>query len=411
MANYLVTDTELTDVADVIREKGGTSAALEWPDGFVDAIGDISGGGGTGGGSIADPIRFFDYDGTCVASYKAVPSALPENPSHDGLVAQGWNYTLAQIQTQFAATGTCDVGQMYVTESGDTEIDIVLQGGRLSPYLSICPNGTAEIDWGDGSSTDTVTGTSITETVRTQHTYSSGGKYTISVHVVSGSVGFYGGSDYGTLLNANASSNTNYVYSSCITAIRLGLGITSIGERALVACYSLKSITMPTSFTTIGATAFKYCYSLECVIFPSSINSIGNSAFYESCYGLKHVSIPQIPSSKMGTAVFRNCYSLSSVTLPSTFTSLPSYTLSTCRSLSRLTIPAGITSLATYSLYYCAGLAELHFRRATPPSLGNTNALSGLPTDCKIYVPAGSLSAYTSSSSYPSSSTYTYIEE
>lgn len=45
MADYLVTDTELTDVADAIREKGGTSALLEWPDEYVDAIGAISGGG------------------------------------------------------------------------------------------------------------------------------------------------------------------------------------------------------------------------------------------------------------------------------------------------------------------------------------------------------------------------------
>ena len=46
MADYLVIDTELTDVADAIRTKGGTSAALEWPDGFVDAIDAIGGGGG-----------------------------------------------------------------------------------------------------------------------------------------------------------------------------------------------------------------------------------------------------------------------------------------------------------------------------------------------------------------------------
>lgn len=47
MADYLVTDTELTDVADAIRTKGGTSAALEWPTDFVDAIDAISGGGGS----------------------------------------------------------------------------------------------------------------------------------------------------------------------------------------------------------------------------------------------------------------------------------------------------------------------------------------------------------------------------
>lgn len=46
MADYLTTDADLTAVADAIREKGGTSAALEWPQGYVDAIGAISGGGG-----------------------------------------------------------------------------------------------------------------------------------------------------------------------------------------------------------------------------------------------------------------------------------------------------------------------------------------------------------------------------
>lgn len=39
-------DTDLTAVADAIRTKGGTSAALAFPTGFVNAINDISGGGG-----------------------------------------------------------------------------------------------------------------------------------------------------------------------------------------------------------------------------------------------------------------------------------------------------------------------------------------------------------------------------
>lgn len=42
--DYKVTDTELIGVANAIRTKGGTSAQLEWPSGFVSAIGSISGG-------------------------------------------------------------------------------------------------------------------------------------------------------------------------------------------------------------------------------------------------------------------------------------------------------------------------------------------------------------------------------
>lgn len=47
MTDYLTTDTELTSVADAIRTKGGTSAALEWPSGYAQAIADIPSGGAT----------------------------------------------------------------------------------------------------------------------------------------------------------------------------------------------------------------------------------------------------------------------------------------------------------------------------------------------------------------------------
>ena len=45
MAEYLVQDSSLNDIADAIRKKGGTSDALAFPDGFVNAIGAIQSGG------------------------------------------------------------------------------------------------------------------------------------------------------------------------------------------------------------------------------------------------------------------------------------------------------------------------------------------------------------------------------
>lgn len=38
MAEYLTNDIELTSVADAIREKGGTSDPLTYPDGFANAV-------------------------------------------------------------------------------------------------------------------------------------------------------------------------------------------------------------------------------------------------------------------------------------------------------------------------------------------------------------------------------------
>lgn len=48
MAEYLTTDTELTSIADAIRTKGGTVAPLVYPQGFIDAIMALPGGGSNG---------------------------------------------------------------------------------------------------------------------------------------------------------------------------------------------------------------------------------------------------------------------------------------------------------------------------------------------------------------------------
>lgn len=47
MANYKVSDTELTSIANAIRTKGGTGASLPFPDGFVSAVQNIPTGGGS----------------------------------------------------------------------------------------------------------------------------------------------------------------------------------------------------------------------------------------------------------------------------------------------------------------------------------------------------------------------------
>ena len=54
---YLTNDTDLTKVANAIRSKGGTSATLVYPDGFVTAINNIQ----TGGSSGIDGVHIGQY--------------------------------------------------------------------------------------------------------------------------------------------------------------------------------------------------------------------------------------------------------------------------------------------------------------------------------------------------------------
>lgn len=54
MANYIVDGTELTSVANAIRTKGGTNSPLVFPNGFISAVNNISGGGGSSDFSTAE---------------------------------------------------------------------------------------------------------------------------------------------------------------------------------------------------------------------------------------------------------------------------------------------------------------------------------------------------------------------
>jgi hypothetical protein len=108
---------------------------------------------------------------------------------------------------------------------------------------------------------------------------------------------------------------------------------------------------------------------------------------------------------------FSNCHSLASITIPDGVTGIGSSLFNNCHSLTSITIPGGVTSIGNNAFYACYSLAKIRFKPATPPTVSSSNAFLSLSTDCVISVPVGSLAAYTSATNYPSSDTYTYIEE
>lgn len=92
------------------------------------------------GGSVSkSDVNFYDYDGTCRYSYTAAEfaelTAMPANPTHTGLTAQGWNWSLSDAKTYVASYGKLNIGQIYITSDGKTRLYIRLEEGRLKPYL------------------------------------------------------------------------------------------------------------------------------------------------------------------------------------------------------------------------------------------------------------------------------------
>ena len=302
---------------------------------------------------------------------------LPANPSHTGLIAQGWNWSLANIKSYLVKypNAIVNIGQMYITESGNTEIVVKMPEGRLSPIMSIAVNGTITIDWGDNTTPDTITGTSLLTRLGPSHTYSNAGDYMISIHAETGNLySFYCTNNY-QILRKNSSSNENRIYANCVRNVRLGNGINTIYDYAFYYNYSLSGITIPNGVTSIEPNTFNICYSLVSVIIPDDVTSIESYVFY-------------------------GCFSLSSITIPNGVTSIKSNAIQSCYSISGITIPDSVTAIGNSAFNNCYGLKEFHLLSTTPPTLDS--AITNIPSDLVIYVPQGSLSAYQTATNWSS---------
>lgn len=350
-------------------------------------------------------VNFYDYDGTLLYSYTAADfaniSAMPANPSHTRLTAQGWNWSLTYAKNYVASYGKLNIGQMYTTASGKTEYDVdVNEATGMTATLGL--DGT-EKDWGDGT-IDTLT----------SHTYATAGSYTIK------------------LSGATLPSIEN---SKKVRAVRIANGVTSIVKKAFNGCYSLAFVTIPSSVTGIESRAFYYCYVLQSITIPNMVTSIGDYAFAR-CYSLRSIAIPSSVTSmgdyefqysyslqsitfsssvtNMGEEGFKNCYALQSITIPSGVTiinynlfqscsSLQSVTIpssvkqinisgfQSCSSLTSVTIPSSVRVLSTQAFGSCSWLTTVTVLAITPPTVASNSFPANVTT---IYIPNGTLETY-----------------
>lgn len=344
---------------------------------------------------ISSGVKFVDYDGTELYAYSTVDalalSALPSNPSHTGLTAQGWNWSLTDIKSHLTKcpSSVLNVGQMYITDDGKTRIYVHLSEERKSPVVGVCPNGTVDVDWGDGTEHSTLTGTSVSTVKWTSaHNYAHGGDYVIKL-TVTGSMGFYGvatSSAYlGLLRYSSSTDGRNDYYINAFSKVELGSGITTIADYAFNCSNSLRTITIPHGITSIGTSAFYNCYALDFLVLPDTVTSIGQTAFY-------------------------NCRNIDNFTPPKSLTTIGNQAFQTDYCITSLIIPDNVTSIGTQAFNNCYSITAYHLLPTTPPTLSSTNAFTGISADCVIYVPYSAdhsvLNAYKSASNWSSYASY-----
>lgn len=330
-----------------------------------------------GGSTPSEPtdntaVIFTDYDGNLIDTWTkdevASKTTLPTPPTHSGLVFEGWNWTLEDIQTD--TTGqVITVGPFYHTESGLTEIDIHLDevtGKTFKFYNLLAYSGVLSVDWGDGN-------TNIENT----HTYLNYGDYTIKIGLSSENtldLSYQQKSQDWAVIEIRYANNVNNILAryhrnlqrvaltetinfyqawtfieAPIVQLTLKNGVSvpqlitngkylkyvAVAKTSKFSYPSLsidvsqhleyvyipvanvkswflgkkvKKYTIPSNVTSIGDSAFSGCSSLQSINIPSSVTSIGNNAFYQ-CSSLQSINIPENVTS-IGNSAFSGCSSL-----------------------------------------------------------------------------------------------------
>ena len=378
----------LADLANAIREKTGESSPIN-PQDFSQKIKDISAGGDVRNAPMSD-VNFVDHEGNVLYSYSKndflALNEMPSLPLKNGLVGQGWNWSLEDVKAELAESSGIVVGANYVTDDGKTRLYIRIPNASLKKvtigFGQTIANGV-EIDFGDGSAPTTYG--SAGDAVSLYHTYQNIGDYCITLKPKDGCTMSLGqsSSSYGAL---GAILNDTRAERNILKKVEIGSNVTTITRYAFNDCYSLKSISMPKEVTSINDYAFSGCRTLSSMIVSNGVTKIPTEAF-KNCYAANFISLPNGVKDTNSNCLY-NCGCLVSLYIPTSVNYIAQYSMYNCEVLTKISIPKLVTTIYNYTFYNCYGLDLIDFSQHTSvPSLSSTNALTNVPSSCKILVP------------------------
>ena len=364
-------------------------------------------------------INFYDYDGKVVYSYTKEEflgmADMPANPAHTRLSAQGWNWTLEAAQDYVEKYGSCEIGQMYITDDGRTRLYIRI--GRSEAYTvhlkfnQSADNGVT-VNWGDGSAAETA---ETAGNVDMTHTYAAEGDYIITMAVADEcSVRLGTSTTAGTTL-ANAGGSATCFFRQgirttggvtgrdALLALEIGSGVTDIGSCALNFSTNLRTITIPKEVTHIRSLSFVGCLMLDAVVVPANVTEIGEIAFgwcqhataiclpggltalktgaLRQCVVVKRISVPEgvtalaqqvfsglnaaevisIPDTitgAVGALAFERCYNVETLNIPIGVTSIGGSAFKCCYNLKHIELPEGVTTIGQMAFSACFGFED-----------------------------------------------------
>lgn len=317
-------------------------------------------------------IDFYDYDGFRVDSWTLdeldSKTELPPYPTHEGLVADGWNWTLQEI---IDWGYPCDVGMLYDTY--DHNWHIFIRAGGRDMTFGIDADTFYTVDFGDGT---VITAEETSFYKKVTHTYAAPGRY----HVIVTPGGSQKMSFPGYVTGTNDLIEEVWIGSRLNRSSALGKNAASVALHKEAILYNYNSMSL--TYITIPRTD-SYFFSTSPML---------NASFPPT-----HINFR--------TASLRDDYFLRRAYIPD-FEQTGNYVADRTMYLREFIFPATLTSLYG-SFLEVAKLRKARFLGAVPLTF-SSQALKGVESDFYLLFPYAS-TAYLTATNYPSPATYPYI--
>ena len=372
-------------------------------------------------------INFWDYDGTLLYSWTlaelATKTELPPLPSHDGLVCQGWNWTLQDIKD---AGRELDIGALYITDDGKTrfyvDVDTETWDDFVLNYWQ-SDKDAVTVNWGDGSAEE-ISSTSGWVTLR--HVYESSGAYMVTLAI----------SENATIqFNhplSEGSDDRDRARNGMLTKVELGANV-KISYYTFGMAVKMQTFTAPMGTFFDGYRLFEQCTALRAFIAPAVLpdtqtfynaatirivstvngNVIGRSftntaitrvncdlTIGQNVYALERVHIKAV-NGQVGD--FSSCRALLEVTIPADATTFVAAAFQGDNALRRVTCLGDIASIPAQVFQRCYPLRFVDFTHCTAvPTLANVNAFDATHAQLEIRVPASLADAWKAATNWSS---------
>ena len=237
----------------------------------------------------------------------------------------------------------------------------------------------------------------------------------------------------------------NYAFSGCnkISSVTIPNSVTSIGSSAFSTCSGIKTINIsnlaawcaisfgnssanplyyakklylngtlikdlvfPNNVTSIKSYAFYNCSSITSIAIHNAVTSIGKDAFY-GCSSMTKVQISNLSSwcnidfenyASNPLSVAKHLYignaEITQLTIPNGVTALKPYVFDNGAYITSLTIPNSVTVIGASAFYGCSSLSSITNYTTTPQAIVSSVFTNVSTTQCPLYVPYESISAY-----------------